>query len=225
MRTMQIIAALLLVLFLVGCSGAPSKTKEDTSAQTSDDKLGATPSEQAKPAEKTATKDLKDILSAKLKYKADYKITADGETSTVSMAYDLPKFSQSAKMEEGESKTIFDGESFIICSKDDDWQCFKMKTEAPDSVQTEDSIRDGSVVPKAIGSCKVAGESGLKYEVTAEGVTSSICYTTDGIMLEMATEGMSMTATSVSRSVPASEFVPPAEPQDLSAFMQNIPTQ
>jgi hypothetical protein len=223
---MQIIAALLLVLFLVGCSGAPSETKEDTSAQKSGDNLGATPSEPAKTADQpTATKGLKDILGAKLKYKAEYKITSDGETSTVSMAYDLPKFSQSTKMEEGESKTIFDGESFIICSKDDEWQCFKMKTEAPDSVQTEDSIRDGSVVPKAVGSCKVAGESGLKYEVTAEGVTSSICYTTDGILLEMTTEGMSMTATSVSRSVAASEFVPPAEPQDLSAFMQNIPTQ
>jgi len=228
MRALQIFAALLLVLFLVGCSGAPSETNEDTSAQESGDLESA--NEPAKPVDQTVTKDLKDILGANLKYKATYKITSEDETSIMTMAYDLPKFAQSSSMEGVESRTIYDGKSFIACTNDEGWQCIKMTTETesettPSSLQTEETIREGDVEPVMVGSCSVAGEKGVKYEVTAEGTTSSVCYTTDGILLEMISEGFSMTATSVSRSVPTSEFVPPAEPVDLTAMMANIPGQ
>ncbi len=229
MRTMQILAALMIVLFIAGCGGAPSETNEDSSAQASGDQLGAD-NEQAKPAGETATKGLKDILVEDIKYKATYKLTSDGETSTMTMIYDYPKIAQRTTVDGVESLTIIDGDSMIACTNDGGWQCFKIGgsetesgSEVATSSKTEDYIREGDVEPLMIGSCSVAGEKGQKYEVKFEEYTSSICYTTDGIMLEMITEDSSMVATSVSRSVSASEFEPPAEPQDLSLMMQNIP--
>jgi hypothetical protein len=222
MKTIQILAAIMLVVFLVGCNSSPTEIKETPEDEKNVQESEIKTTEPAKTAEQE--KGLKDILSgAKMKYKAEYEMTAEGETQTMTMAYDLPKFSYSAKADGVETKSFYDGESFVVCTKEDEWQCIKMQIEMPSNMQTEESIKEGESIPKATGTCTVAGEKGNKYEVSAEGITSSVCYTNDGILLEMISQDMKMIAKSVSRNVLASEFVPPAEPQDLTEMMKNIP--
>ncbi|MEK6822278.1 MAG: hypothetical protein AABY13_00490, partial [Nanoarchaeota archaeon] len=126
-----------------------------------------------------------------------------------------------------EARIIFDGTAVITCSNANGWTCFKTSGSATASAQQDvqadvkANVDAAGTTIEAAGTCSRAGESGKKFRMTADGATTTICYTNDGILLEMAAntggQSVSMTATSVSRTVASSEFVPPATPQEFSA--------
>jgi len=172
---------------------------------------------------------LKAAISGRtVKYTATYDMSAAGQTMQFTQAFDLPKYAIDMVAAGVESKTIFDGNSMVTCTKSNGWQCFKVstgqtqKSAADASGDLETSIKGDGVTVVAEGSCTRAGESGTKYKVTTGETSSTICYTSDGILLEMQSasggQSVSMVATSVKRSVASGAFTPPAEPQDLSAY-------
>jgi hypothetical protein len=172
---------------------------------------------------KSTGKALKDVLSAAdMHYTADYKITSPSGTQTMTQVYDLPRFVSIMKLEEGTTRSIFDGERFITCNDmQGSWQCIQMENQDLSTQNVENDIKEGNVAPRYVGTCSVAGESGSKYEYNAQGVTTTVCYTSDGIMLEMTTSEpvVKMVATKVSRSVDEALFTPPAKPVDLASMM------
>jgi hypothetical protein len=178
--------------------------------------------ETAKQASNQPAATLKEIFSgAHVKYTADYTITSDGKTMATTYIMDLPKFAMVSTTEQGDTRSIYDGSTFVVCSQyQAQWQCFKMPVQTPDAVNTEKSVNDGTVAPVYLGQCLVASESGLKYSVTTKSDTSTVCYTTDGILLEMTTAKMTMTATKVSRTVAADAFTAPAEPTSIPTIPQ-----
>jgi len=162
-------------------------------------------------------KALKDVLSGRIKYTADYSYTVEGQTSQITQAIDFPRFVMMMTANNMETRMIFDNEQIIVCNKaTGSWQCFKMESDEPANVQVETEITEGKMTPKYIGTCSVAGENGLKYEFTSEDATSTMCYTSDGILLSMKTPTASMEATKVSRTFDESLMTPPATPQDLA---------
>ena len=210
---------LFLVFILLVLAGCANKSTVQQNSQAVQEKTQLT--EQVKETSQPKTQSLKDIFAGpKVKYTADYTITAEGKTTETTYIMDLPKFAMETNTDEGVSKSIFDGTTFYICSMaESEWQCFKMTMQNPDTVATEKSVNEGTIVPEFLGTCSRAGESGLKYSVATKGVTSTMCYTKDGILLEMTTSKMSQIAKKVSRTVAADAFIPPAEPMNLP----NIP--
>ncbi len=238
-----LVLVLVLVVFLVGCA-PKTTTSEVTISQPADDKTTSTTSESISEETKDTTtevketvsevkeevtktesgKSLKDILTARVKYTVDYDLTAAGKTQKMTMLMDLPKFATLMKTEQGDAKTIFDGNTIYVCNNmQGSWQCFKMEAQQPDSVKIEKDVESGNVQSTYLGTCSRAGESGMKYEITTQNVKSTVCYTSDGILLEMTSPQSTMLATKVSRNVDSSEFVPPAAAQDLSQMIPNIP--
>lgn len=208
MKIYNILVMLVLIVFLTGCSN----TNQVSDEKTSDVK---TPTEVS-----TSKKDLKSVLESATDYSADYTIVTKGETTNVKMVYDLPKFVMSTTIPEGDMKTIFDGSSFIICSNtENEWGCFKMTSDKPENVKITDDIKSGASKITESGTCNRANEKGIKYDVESEGIKSTICYTSDGILLEMKSSENEMYATKVSRSVSSSEFIPPATPKDLASMI------
>jgi hypothetical protein len=172
----------------------------------------------------TDSKSLKKLLVDRtLKYTAEYTISADESMDDIIQVFDLPKYVTITRIGDDETRTIFDGESMIVCtSTGESWQCFKMPVEQSQSTQVEDEVNDGTATITVIGTCNVASEAGTKYEITAEdGTKSQVCYTSDGILLLIAREDPAyyMVATTITRSVDNSLFVSPVEPQDLSELM------
>jgi hypothetical protein len=186
--------------------------------------MGSADDGSTKAEVKSTGKSLKDVLSAAdMRYTADYKITSPSGTQTMTQVYDLPRFVSIMKLEQGTTRSIFDGETFITCNDmQGSWQCIQMVNQDMGTAQSaETDIKEGNVAPRYIGACSVAGESGSKYEYNAKGVTTTVCYTSDGIMLEMTTSEpkVTMVATKVSRSVDEKLFTPPAKPVDLASMM------
>jgi len=202
-RILTLLLVTIVAVMLVGCQANNAGTTDN---KTAENKTAAS------NTGTTVEKALKDVVGVKIKYTADYTITASGTTQTITQAMNLPKF----VMVTPQSRSIFDGTNFIVCSNQGGWQCFKMAVQAPQSVDISDKVSQGKVTSTFQGACTVAGETGLKYKIVSEGVESTVCYTLDGILLEMTTQGMSMTATKVSRTVDDSLFTPPAEPKDIS---------
>ncbi|MGV8141964.1 MAG: hypothetical protein ACP5NW_05985 [Candidatus Woesearchaeota archaeon] len=170
---------------------------------------------------------LKELFSDRtLKYTGEYTISAEESMDDVIYAFDLPKFVTIMKVGNGEIRNIFDGTDMISCSSiEGPWQCFKMSVAQTQSIRTEEEISTGKATSRVIGECNVAGESGTKYEITSsDGMTSQVCYTNDGILLEMYTADPEyhMKATSISRFVDSSLFVAPAEAQDISELMAGV---
>jgi hypothetical protein len=212
---------LFLILALLVLAACDSKSTTQQNSQTVQEKTQAS-AEQVKETSQPKTQSLKDIFAGvKIKYTADYEITSEGKTMNTKYIMDLPKFAMETNTDSGVSRSIFDGTTFYVCSMaETEWQCFKMPMQNPNTVETEKGVNDGTIVPVYLGTCSQAGESGLKYSVTDKGVTSTMCYTADGILLEMSTSKMTMTATKVSRTVAADAFVPPAEPVDIPSIPQ-----
>jgi hypothetical protein len=163
---------------------------------------------------------LTDIVSKKIQYSADYSITSAGNTQVVTEVFDLPKFVMITKTTHGDTRSIFDGTNYVVCSENlGSWTCYKMNVQQ--STQTEDvsnKVKQGADI-KEMGTCSRAGESGKKYEITNNQIITTVCYTNDGIMLETESSGMTMYATKVSRSIDTSLFVPPATPKDMSSMI------
>ncbi len=212
MKKISLIIIIAFAIFLFGCNGA-QKTTTPTSTDTQNN------------AENTQTEvkeaPLKQLFAAKpSKYTVDYEITTQGEKSNMKMAMDGIKFAQSTSAEMIETKSIYDGQSFVSCTNmQNTWSCYKMTMQKPSTTDIEDQVNNG-VTTTYLGTCIVAGENGLKYEIKLNEAVdkSTICYTNDGILLQMTTTQMTMTATKVQRSIDESMFTIPAEPKDLSTI-------
>jgi hypothetical protein len=202
-----------LALVMTACTGtAPTKLPGDKTADTAVKETTTTTT--------TTGKTLKDIFASKtLKYTADYTLTTDKSTDQITQVFDLPKYAMITK----DSRTIFDGTTMTACTQaNNEWQCFKMPVQQSQTEKVEASANEGTTT--TIGTCTIAGLTGTKYEVTAKDATKSqVCYTNDGILLEMTSGTTSMVATKVSRTIDNSVFTAPAEAQDLSGLMKNIP--
>ena len=210
MKIYQILVVLVLTIFIASCSNTSDSVKTEVSS-------GKTPTETA-----VAKKDLTDILANMAKYKADYDITSNGSVVKASLVYDLPRFAMSTKIAEGDVKMIFDGVSFITCTNmENEWSCFKMSSDKPETVKITEDLKSGASKTTIIGTCKRAGESGTVYEVESKDEKSTVCYTNDGIVLEMKNENAEMIATKVIRGVSDSDFTPPATPKDLNQMFPN----
>jgi len=159
-------------------------------------------------------------------YTADYTITDNESTQEMTQAFDKPRYATITNTTAGVGKAIFDGTEMIACSTEGGaWQCFKVPMQEPTSAQIESKLNDTGTTTTIIGTCSVAGETGTNYEVTAQdGSITQVCYTNDGIMLEVKTTKpeSSIVATRIVRSVDSTIFTPPVQPQDLSSIMQNI---
>lgn len=217
-----------MALLLTACSQSNSPaTPAVTTGDNANAQVQNTATENTPAA---AAKTLKEVFAGRtLKYTGEYTVTVNGTSSDLTQAFDVPKYVMLMNTSSGESRTIFDGTSMVTCSNTGgSWQCLKITASQPESARVEDSVNQDTTKTVVIGTCKDAGETGTKYEVTpADGKKSTVCYTNDGILLEVTAEdsSYSMVATKISRSVDSTLFVPPAEPQDLSALMANIPTQ
>jgi hypothetical protein len=222
------IICLALLLILAGCSQENSTVNTEKQKQNTDSVTSKTPETQTeKQPTKTETpttpkvegKSLKDILSVAVpKYTVDYSLTAGSNpVQTMTIALDLPKLATIIKTTQGDAKVIFDGNTVNSCNNmAGSWTCFKMDVPKPANTQMESGIKDGSVISTLIGTCTQAGETGNKYEVNYNKSTSKVCYTNDGILLEMATPQSNMIATKVLRTVDSSVFQLPAAAQDIS---------
>jgi len=205
-----------LALFLTGCSNG---TVDDNSTSVIKDNTTV------KTDTKTESGDLKDIFDGRtVKYTGEYTISAYEAMYDITQAYDLPKFVMITMNGEEETRSIFDGTDMTTCTNtDDEWQCFKMAVDKPESAALESDVNSGKATTTFLGTCTFAGETGKKYQVVSEGAKSTVCYTDDGILLEMFTEPeYYIVAKKITRSVDSKLFVLPAEPIDLNAMMQNI---
>ncbi|MBI4173658.1 MAG: hypothetical protein HY519_02970 [Candidatus Aenigmarchaeota archaeon] len=188
---------------------------------------GNQPADQAsQPA--TGGASLSSILAARAKYKADYTVTASGQTSQLTMVFDAPRVAMFATTADGEARTYFEGSSATACSRAEGaWQCLKASIQVPAAVQTEEDIKQGKLTPTYAGTCTRAGLSGSKYQYQSDRGTATVCYTSDGILLESETSNpaSTMVASSVSKDVTAADFTPPAEPQELPSApaMPSVP--
>jgi len=198
---------------MIGCSGNQSKDSAPADSE-------KTPIDKSADKVSAPSNDLKDIVEKMPRYTADYDITTSGQTQKMKMIIAYPKFATVTETLQGEVRSIFDGSSIISCADmQGSWQCFKMQSETPENIQTESDIKSGEAKTTYLGTCSKAGESGLSYEVENDGEKSTVCYTKEGILLEMKSRDTVMTATKISRSVSDSEFTPPAEPKDISSMI------
>ena len=190
---------------------------------TAPDNAGAQPAPAA--AAGTAS-DLKAILAHKLaQYKVSYDTTANGVTTSMTYVMALPKFAVETAQGGMDVKMVMDGTNYYVCYKQAQWSCMKSATaQSAGTMDTEKSLTQPDVVPTPAGTCTHAGETGTAYDVTAQGVTSHVCVTSDGILLEVksTTQGVStsMVATSVSRTVTDADFALPATPTAIPAYPQ-----
>jgi len=212
MKTLKTIILVGIILMMLGCSN----TKSDSSAPVDSEKAAADNS--AKQVSATSN-NLKDIVGLMPRYTADYDITSSGQTQKMTMFLAPPKYATLITTQYGEVRSIFDGSSFVSCtSMQGAWQCFKMESETPQNLDTENSIKSGEAKTTYLGTCSKAGESGSSYEIEQAGEKSTVCYTKEGILLEIKSRDTLMTATKISRSVSDSEFTPPATPKDISSI-------
>lgn len=217
MKILNIVILCFAVLMVIGCSS----TQRADSVQTgtvNEEKAAADDSAKQVSAPK---QDLKDIVGMMPKYTADYDVTAGGETTKITMIIAYPKFATISETPDGQAKVIFDESSVVSCTDmQGSWQCFKMPAAKPGNVEAENSIKSGAAKTTFLGACSKAGETGVSYEIETDGEKSTVCYTLGGILLEMKSRDTTMTATRISKTVSDDAFTPPAEPQDLSAMMQ-----
>ncbi|MBI2572897.1 hypothetical protein HYV86_03500 [Candidatus Woesearchaeota archaeon] len=225
----SMISVLLVALLLVGCTQSPQATEENEEApeQNNDEAAKIEAKADTKVEAKvdvTAGKSLKELLSGKgTKYTADYTMTSPQANSQFTLVQDLPKLAYHMKMEQGESKTILDGDMIYSCTNmAGSWMCYKMQTNTLlASEQLEKDVETNKVNPVYKGACNIAGETGSSYEIINQDSEATVCYTADGILLEMTTSKpiqSSLKATSIKRSVDASAFVLPAAAQDMPSF-------
>lgn len=225
MKLYNLFLIFILLVFLSGCTDNNQVNTDKTGKEvsTSENKVDEKPV----TAVSTVKKDLKLVLDSAIDYSADYAIISKGETSNAKMVYDLPRFAILTTSSDGDIKMIFDGKSIITCSDmENSWTCYKMTAETPESVKISEDIKSGASKITEIGTCLRAGETGIKYDVDSIGAKSTICYTNDGILLEMKNNDTEMFAINVLRGISESDFTPPATPKDISSMIPGgLPTQ
>lgn len=162
------------------------------------------------------------IQTSKLtQYVKGEKIRMDASSTTGGQTYD--------------SQTYITNEQIIACTNQQGaWQC--MKIEVPENQQPDISEKYKEEGEKFWQNYEVAGAPDRKLAgVTAKCFTvtftekqvgtidEEVCYAPEGVPLYISTktpEGTTvMSATSYKTSVSASDFVPPAEPQDVASLM------
>ncbi len=138
----------------------------------------------------------------------------------------------------GESRFYLLSNNYVICSKQgSDWTCMKMppQNNSNDPKKQSEEIQksiDKSVVVQ-LSDRLIAGVTAKCYKITVSATASDVsqgimpsgeytyCISPDGVFLysEGTTEGVHIVqqAKSYTTSVPDSDFVPPAEPTDLTA--------
>jgi len=239
---------ILLVVFVVGCDSSTDKVNEEinvpadgvtdgsnVAADNSNIATEPTGSAESKVivdneavSGDKAEVSLSKILSGKsLKYSADYDLTVDNKKQALTYVFNLPNFAMIVKIDEGESRMIFkDSVAYSCNNMQGEWMCLKLAdVQKSQNDQLESNVAKGNAQTTYVGKCSRAGLTGEKYTVVSEGVASSVCYTTKGILLEMESEKTSMYATKVSESVDLKLFDLPAEPQDFSKMFQGIDTE
>lgn len=203
MKTMRfsMVLIILMIVFASGCTSQQTGNQTTIPAQQQNTQL----------ADNVAT----NSLTNPVKYTAEYNYSSVGRSYVMTQIYDLPKYVTITKTDYGYSKTIYNGNEIITCSSDskNKWTCYNMTAPTPVTVDMGNKIASGSVKPNVIGTCSRAGETGTKYETTFTTGKATMCYTSDGILLEMTQPGVSMFALSVSRSIDQNEFIPPVAPQ------------
>ncbi len=233
MRKIFVFLLCLIVIFAIGCNteiqsqadaqtDASSKSTEQETPANTDTAIDV---EADAKVNVPAGKSLSDILGSKIvQYTADYTIETQGNQMTFTMAINLPKIAYHMKLPEGETKMIMDGQKINSCTKTDStWQCLAI--DAPTPLASEDlekNIARGEVQTTLVGSCSIAGETGNKYKTEGKDHEGTVCYTSDGILLEMETmrpQPSTMRATYVSRTAAASSFELPAESKDIGAMI------
>ena len=226
-----IVVMVVLLLTLAACGGGSIETTTTADANSDGNaNAGANVNVNAGAnvnAGTSAVDKLKAAFSAKssLKYKATYSMTTGGTSLQMTQIFDTPKYAIESTTAGIQSKMIFDGSTMITCANQGSWSCFTISgTNTPSPLESQNSVEtsidtSGTSVT-SLGACSEAGETGTSYKVVSGESTSTICYTSDGILLSMeaTTNGqtVSMKATSVSRVVSASDFVPPATPQTIN---------
>lgn len=216
MRFYYVVIMIFLVVFIVGCSN----TNNISNIDKNNNIWGNNTFDVVKVGVPVVGKDLSEILVMMTPHSVDYEITSKGNVSEATMIYALPKFAMISDLpDQGKIEMIFDGESMITCTNTDDvWSCYILTAETPETVKITEDIKSGVLKITIIGTCNVASESGSKYEIESDGVKSIVCYTHDGILLEMKNNESEMIATKVSRGVSDDVFVPPSQPKDFRAL-------
>ncbi|MFH2021635.1 MAG: hypothetical protein ABIJ34_09595 [archaeon] len=213
--------AIFVLTLLVAACKAPETSSDNVETPTQPEAPGEDIVQPGTPTDREVLgQDLKQVLMSRLtKYTAEYAITAQESTQNMKMVYDLPRFVTVTQTPQGEVRTIFDNEKYFVCNNmEEGWQCYKMDIENSDSSKIESDVEDGKATVVYTGTCNIAGESGNRYEITSDNSKVSMCYTTDGIMLEMVTSNTEMKALSVARTVDSSLFTPPAAPVDINSL-------
>jgi hypothetical protein len=211
-------------MLVAGCTN-----KQDTGAATGSNSTGLqqTKGDADKDNNKAGSgSSLSDILSGKsLKYTATYEVTVAGQKQTWVQAYNLPNFVTIVRLPIGETRMIFKDSTMYTCNNmQEEWSCLELESaESNTNNALESDVKSGTAKPVYVGTCSRAGISGQKYTVTAEGATSTICYSKKGVLLEMESVNMTMYATSVSDTVDSQLFELPVPAQSMPDFGDLIP--
>jgi outer membrane lipoprotein-sorting protein len=222
---MRTIATIAILLLLVACG--PTTEPGDT------DLPGDAPAVQPTSDAKSELDDLFEKYEGTT-YKATYDIFVnyDGtqQRSTMTQYFKgADKVRMDISAEGQEMRTYMVSDEYTTCFKQDEWQCMSLtgndeESEVAEKVidteifnETEEDV-DVSILPPRT----IAGKVASCFRITYTDGTSDYCLSKEGIPLYSKTtdaQGSSeMIATSVSTSVPDSDFVLPAEPRDMPAF-------
>jgi hypothetical protein len=227
------ILSLVLALLLIACSSPETPKTQDTADQAN---TQTAPAEETK-AQADASNEFnayfaKRNLQWKIAY--DLKSNAQGEQTTMQMTQYMKgeqKLRTDVTAQGMESQIYIVNEVYTMCTKSDgSWSCFKSEPSKDDAVTTEkweesyeedatkyDIVADGTKV--------VAGVTAKCFKVVEVGKADAVvryCFSSDGAPLYMyfadSESSSEMIATSYSKSVSDSEFIPPAEAKDISAM-------
>ncbi len=222
---MRWIFTIALMLFLVGCSTAPSNVMEQGS-MTNEPSVVDEPAVVDEPPDSGFT-GFKEMIGLTPTYMVSYTYTAAGESSTMTQYFKGGKMRVDSTAEGVSSRVyIIDGTA-TTCTNQDGWMCLEM----PEAEGTEDNglanIRtdvdsyEDSVTFK--GTRNLLGETTNCYGVTMPGTAYTYCFTAEGIplLMEGSSQGVewSWVATSFSRDVDDSAFDLPAQPQSLESML------
>jgi len=241
-KILVILAILVLALSLVGCEEEDEKDHGHPHADDDGDDMesGSAEADVEEESEAGFGEKFTDLIKNKMsgEYTVEYKMsTNDPETDGYVMKQFFggkDKFRSDVKMDEGEARMYMVKGTLTSCNDmQGDWQCMKMEgmDESVDmSAQfkgIDENPADYDINFK--GTKKVAGATAYCFDVMHAELgmgEMQYCLSKEGVPLLMTfdIEGMEgeMRATTFKKSVKSSDFVPPAEAQDMSAMMEEM---
>jgi hypothetical protein len=237
---MRILALMVVLgLLVMACTGGTGTTT-DNGVPTDENKVA---DKVAKDSGSSASAEFLKLLGAKanLEWKVAYTIAntdSEGETATMQLTQYM-KTEKKIRMDMmaagTESQTFMVNGVATVCSKiSGSWNCFKMDTDQQEEqtpaseryeTQIEENPSDYGIV--ADGTKQVAGVTATCFKITqnADNVEARYCFK-DSVPLYIYTKSpdftSEMTATSYSKSVSDSDFVPPAEAKDINALVGGL---